>query len=118
MKKIIYVLAAVAIGFASCQKQPDYNQLSSAFVVSTNLDKTATFSSYKTYYIADTVINLGGTGNDTVLTDNSALQLINAVKTNMAARGYTLVSRLLKPDLGLRVGVVKTVNVNVYYPGW
>src|ERR1700761_4810072 len=106
MKKHIFLLLAVAIGFASCRKEPDYNQLSSDFIVSTNFDKSVSFNTYKTYYISDTVINLGGTGKDTVITDANAQQLVNAVKTNMTARGYTFVtnSKLNKPDLGLRLG--------------
>jgi hypothetical protein len=120
MKKHIFLLLAVAIGFASCRKEPDYNKLSSEFIVSTNFDKSVSFNTYKTYYISDTVINLGGTGKDTVITDANAQQLVNAVKTNMTARGYTFVtnSKLNKPDLGLRLGVIKQVNVDVYYPGW
>jgi hypothetical protein len=118
MKNLIYILLLAALQLASCQKEPAYNQLSSAFVVSTNLDKTVVFSDFKTYYIADTVINLGGTGKDTIITDANALRLVNAVKTNMANRGYSFVSRLLKPDLGLRIGVVKVVNIDVVYPGW
>jgi hypothetical protein len=124
MKNFILLIVAVAIGFASCQKVPDYGQLSSAFIVSTNFDKTATFNSYKTYYLSDTVFNLGGTGADTIILNNSSAQLVAAVKTNMTNRGYTFASRLLKPDLGLRLGVVKVTNINVYpgwwdgYPGW
>ncbi|NCD72365.1 DUF4136 domain-containing protein [Mucilaginibacter agri] len=118
MKNFIYLLLIVAIGFASCRKEPDYDKLSSEFIVSTNLDKTASFGSYKTYYMADTVINLGGTGKDTILNDANAVKLVAAVKSNMASRGYTLVARTAKPDLGLRLGVVKVVNVDVYYPGW
>jgi len=118
MKNLIFLMMVAAIGFVSCQKTPDLNQLSSDFVVATSLDKTASFGSYKTYYISDTVINLGGSGADTVLTDANAQQLVAAVKTNMSARGYTLVSRLAHPDLGMTLGVVKVVNVDVFYPGW
>ncbi|WP_426668934.1 DUF4136 domain-containing protein [Mucilaginibacter sp. McL0603] len=118
MKNLIFLMMVVAIGFASCQKTPDLSQLSSDFVVSTNLDKNASFGSYKTYFISDTVTNLGGSGADTVLTDAGAQQLVTTVKNNMAARGYTFVPRLAHPDLGLKLGVIKVVNVEVFYPGW
>ncbi len=118
MKKPFYVIILVAIGFAACRKAPAYEDLSSDFIVSTNLDKSASFNSYKTYYIADTVVNLGGTGTDTLLTDANAIKLVASVKSNMISRGYTLVAKTAKPDLVQRMGVVKTVNVEVYYPGW
>lgn len=118
MKRTFYIVLMVAVGLAACRKAPAYDDLSSEFVVSTNLDKAASFSSYKTYYMPDTVINLGGSGSDTILTDANAVKLVASVKSNMSSRGYTLVTRLAKPDLFLRMGVVKTVNVDVYYPGW
>jgi hypothetical protein len=36
----------------------------------------------------------------------------------MTARGYTFVPRTSSPDIGLRIGVVKVLNVEVFYPGW
>jgi hypothetical protein len=118
MKKLIFLILAGVTGFTSCQKTPDLSQLSSNLVVATSKDKTASFTSYKTFFVSDTVINLGGTGADTVLTDANAQQLVTAVKTNMTSHGYTFVSRFLKPDLGIKIGVVKVVNVDVFYPGW
>jgi hypothetical protein len=125
MKNIIFFfMMAVAMVFASCLKTVDYSKLSTNFVVGTNFDKSVSFSTFKTYYIADTVINLGGTGIDTVLTGAPAQQLVNAVTTNMNSRGYQFVARRAHPDLGLRLGIVKVTTVNIYpgwytgYPGW
>ena len=119
MKKPIFLMMVVAIGFASCLKSPNLDQLSTDFVVSTNFDKAASFSSYKTYYVSDTIVNLGGSGVDTILFDANAQQLVNAVKTNMNARGYTYMQNtlLLHPDLVIKIGVVK-VTTTVFYPGW
>src|SRR5215469_4162025 len=91
MKKNIFLLAAAAIGFVSCQKSVDYGKLSSNFVVSTNRDQGAAFNSYKTYYISDTVINLGGTGKDSILIGGNAQVLVDKVKANMTSRGYNFV---------------------------
>ena len=124
MKKQIFLLMAVVAGFTACQKDVDYDKLSGDFIVSTNFDKSAAFNSYKTYFVSDTVINLGGTGADTILVGAAATQLVNQVKTNMNGRGYQFVARRSKPDLGLKLGVVKVVNIDVYpgwyngYPGW
>jgi hypothetical protein len=119
MKKPIYLIMAVAIGFASCLKSPNLDQLSTDFVVSTNFDKAATFSSYKTYYVSDTVAHLGGSGSDTILIDANAQQLVNAVKTNMNARGFVYTPNTIgnHPDLVMKIGVVK-VTTTVFYPGW
>jgi hypothetical protein len=119
MKKPIFLMMAVAMGFASCLKAPNLDQLSGDFVVSTSLDKTANFGDYKTYYVSDTVANLGGSGSDTIFFDANAQQLVNAVKTNMNARGYTYMQNtfLNHPDLAIRLGVVK-VTTTVFYPGW
>ncbi|WP_448702863.1 DUF4136 domain-containing protein [Mucilaginibacter sp. AW1-3] len=124
MKKHILLTILIAAAFASCRKIPNYSDLSSQFVVSTNYARGTAFNTYKTYFIADTVINLGGTGADTILVGAAAQQLVSAVKTNMNARGYTFVARKSKPDLGLRLGVVKVLNIEAYpgwyggYPGW
>ncbi|WP_448697864.1 DUF4136 domain-containing protein [Mucilaginibacter sp. AW1-3] len=119
MKKPIFLMMAVAIGFASCLKSPNLDELSTNFVVATNFDKTASFNSYKTYYVSDTIVNLGGSGADTILFNSDAAQLVNAVKTNMNARGYTFLkkTRVNHPDLGITIGVVK-VTTTVFYPGW
>lgn len=117
MKNKLLLLIAGAIAFASCKKIPDYEDLSSEFVVSTNFDKTAAFDSYKTYYISDTVTNFGGSGADTLLVGTVAQQLVAAVKSNMSSRGYTFVPAASKPELALKMGVVDVVNIDVY-PGW
>lgn len=118
MKKLTLLLVLFSgIVISSCRKTPDFDQLSSEFVVVTNRDNTANFGNYKTFYISDTVANLGGTGADTILTDANAQTLVQTVKDNMTARGYTFVARSANPDLGLQIGVVK-VNTTVAYPGW
>ncbi len=117
MKKNIFLLAAAAIGFVSCQKSVDYGKLSSNFIVSTNVAQGVAFNHFKTYYISDTVSNLGGTGEDSIIVGGIATTLVNQVVTNMNARGYTLVGPRQFPDLGMRMGVVKVTTIN-YYPGW
>jgi hypothetical protein len=118
MKKLIVLLAAFSgLVFSSCRKTPDFGQLSSELVVVTNRDNAAHFNDYKTYYISDTVANLGGSGADTILTDDNAKTLVQTVKDNMNARGYVYADRSTHPDLGIQIGVVK-VNTTVEYPGW
>ena len=119
MKQMIIAVLVTLIIISGCRKSPDFDQLSYEFTVSTSVDKTANFANYKTYFLSDTVRYIGGVGADSFLVGANAALLTNPVKTNMTARGYTLVGRNACPDLGLTLTAVKDINVVVdYYPGW
>jgi hypothetical protein len=118
MKSFVLLLFTIIL-FADCRKVPDFGELSSDFIVSTSLDTKANFSSYKTFYIADTIVYIGGVGNESVLTDANAMKLIQAVKDNLTSRGYVYTSRNNHPDIGLTLSAIKDIDVVVdYYPGW
>jgi len=118
MKKQFFFLTVFSLAFFACRKLPDTGALSVSFAVQTSKDANANFSSYNTYSISDT-INLRTTNpNDTVWDDADAQQLISQVKSNLDARGYTLVDRSSHPDLGIGFTAVKDLNVGVVYPGW
>jgi hypothetical protein len=118
MKSFLSFLLVILL-FTNCRKVPDFSQLSSNFVVSTSLDPKANFGDYKTFYIADTIRYIGGTGSDTIIVGANATQLIQTVKDNLTARGYVYTSRNNSPDIGLTLSAIKNVNVIVdYYPGW
>lgn len=103
----------------SCRKYPDTSQLSTSFVVQTSKEPGTNFSNYKTYYISDTIAAITPDPDDSLWTDNDAKQLVETVKTNMNARGYTFVaSSHANPDLGLGLTVIKDLNIGVIYPGW
>jgi len=102
---------------AGCYKDPLYDELSSNFTVVTNRDTKAVFSSYKTYYISDTVAYASSKPTDSFLVGAEAKMLVDAVKSNMLARGYTFVPRTAKPDLGVSLGAIKDVDVGVIYSG-
>src|SRR5689334_7474718 len=121
MKRNILLILTILL-LASCRKSPDFDQLSSQFIVNTDLDQQANFSSYKTYYISDTVLYIGGDNNsDSTLPKDLAKQLVDVVKNNMNARGYVLSPRdsAIHPDLGLTLSVVKNITIVIEsYPGW
>ena len=119
MKKIVIVIPVLLAVISGCRKTPDFDDLSYEFIVSTSQDKTATFSNYKTFFISDTVVYIGGIGSDSIMVGPEAAQLTGAVKANLTARGYTLVGRNGDPDLGLTLSAIKDINVVIdYYPGW
>jgi Domain of unknown function (DUF4136) len=116
MKRNLLIILAICL-FTNCRKAPDFDQLSPQFIVSTSLDKNANFSSYQTFYISDSVANIGA--EDSFLVDDNSLRLVQTVTDNLTARGYTPVPINANPDLGIRVSVVKDINVIInYYPGW
>src|SRR5689334_25161875 len=119
MKRVL--LASILIGsMLACRKTPDTSQLTNKFVVITNRDATANFGSYKTFHISDTVAYISNTPSaDSIIVGAPAAALVNAVKTNMAARNYTFVARTANPDLGLKITAIKQLNAGVVYPpGW
>jgi hypothetical protein len=119
MRAISYVfIFATLFAVSSCTKSPDYGQLSSNFVVATNVDQKVNFSNYKTYYVSDSIATVSTSNTDTIWNDANSKKLVDAVKQNMQSRGFTFVSKGSKPDLGINMVAVKILNVGVAYPGW
>src|SRR4249919_426744 len=108
MKRIaLFTLIISTAVITSCRKTPDFDQLSYQFLVSTSLDQTADFGTYKTFFISDTIVYIGGIGDDSILVGSDAEQMVNTVKDNLTARGYTYVGRASHPDLGLTLSAIK-----------
>lgn len=116
MKKIILLVSCASL-FIACIAPPDYDDLSSELIVTTNKDKAADFKSYGTFYVSDTIVNIGGEDEDTIWHDEDAAQIVARIKDNMQANGYTYVQRHQSPDIAMAVGAIKILNVE-YYPGW
>jgi len=119
MKRTILLSILVLSFFLNgCLKDPDYDQLSSSFVVATNTDTGANFSTYRTYYISDSVAVINSNTTDTILKDANTQKLVDAVKQNMNARGFVFASKATRPDMGLMLGIAKNTYVGVIYSGW
>ena len=115
--KTFLVILFVSVLF-SCRKEPNTEDLKLEQVVATDRDLSANFSGYVTYFISDTVSIVASASTDSILTGPMALQLVNAVKTNMNARGYTFKTRAQGPDLGLRLTVIKDITRTAVCGGW
>ena len=116
--KTFFVILLVSVLF-SCRKEPDSDDLSLEQVVATDRDLSANFSTYATYFISDTVSIVASASTDSILTGPMALQMVNAVKTNMNAAGYTFKPRAQGlPDLGLRLTVIKDITRTAVCGGW
>jgi hypothetical protein len=118
MKKTRLVLPILALILVSCQKTPDIDELQNNFAVQTAKQPDANFAGYKTYYISDTINLKSSVSTDEVWFDAKSKQLVDVVKANMTARGYTFVPRGSSPNLGLGLTAIKDLNAGVIYPGW
>ena len=115
----VTLVVSLVAGIVSCRKIPDTSELSNEQVVATDRDLEANFSNYSTYFISDTVSVVAENHNDSILTGALALQMVNAVKTNMNNKGYTFKPRTQGyPDLGLRLTVIKDITVTAVCGGW
>lgn len=104
---VIGIPAVVMLFLNSCKKDPLNNLTNEeSRIYITNYDTTANFSSYSTFSITDSV---------TVIQDNQFagrsydaydVNVINAMSSQMTARGYTLVNKSANPDLAINISKV------------
>lgn len=117
MRTLSFVLLLM-IAVSSCRKLPDTSELSSDFVVYTNYDLDADFTSYGTFAMPENVGQITDNPNDSILDGELAEPLIEEVRQQLIARGYTEVSRDDNPELGVGMTVLKNVTVwGGWYPG-
>jgi hypothetical protein len=119
-------MAALVATVSGCSKDPLDNMTEEeSRIYITNYDSTANFGSFKTFSISDTVtvINDGQPSKQANATD---LAFVNGVKSEMQAKGYVLVNRNAKPDLGINVnriyntstGIIRYRDYFDYYGGY
>ncbi|PWT79061.1 MAG: DUF4136 domain-containing protein [Bacteroidetes bacterium] len=109
---------ATMFAIASCKKLPSFDNLSSDFVVITQYDKNANFSSYHTFAIRDTIQVYTGNPDDSIWYDANAQSILNTIRTNMKAFGYTEVTKDQSPDLAIMSTGIRNVTVFAIPPGW
>lgn len=117
MKKFIPILCIASL-FASCEKEPDLDNVEDQVVTYTQYDTDAEFSTYSTFYVADKVAVIGHSDSKE-LESSIADQLINEVTTEMASRGYTQVQDKESADLGIQLSYIETRHTSsVACPYW
>ena len=121
--KNIFIMALVSIGIMSlvgCQKDAlkDLSPAESRIYI-TNHDSTISFSSFKTFSVADSVGYFQDNqvaGKDLSEFDAAA---IAAVKAAMQSRGFQPVNRTDSPDLGVTVSRIYSTQTGIMsYPGY
>lgn len=95
----------------SCQKDPDFDELSTEFVTYTDYDKSVDFSKYSTFYISDTIKVLSGKVENWY--DENAQSIISTFASNMKDRGYVQLAKAEREsaDLGIQLSYIE----NTYY---
>jgi hypothetical protein len=106
------IVAFITI-FSSCSKDPLSNlSEEESRIYITNYDSTANFSSFKTYSISDSVV-VNNNGQVSRQSNSQDQAFISAVKSEMQARGYTLVSKTSNPDIGINVNRIYNTSTGV-----
>lgn len=117
MRKLLFAALLISV-LTSCKKLPDTGRLSNEFVVLTNYDTKADFTSYKTFSLPPYVGAITDNPKDSILDPVIGNQLIQKVEENLTARGYTKVPRENNPDLGISITAIKNISIySVWYPG-
>lgn len=109
MKRIIPILFVAAM-FVSCEKEPDLDNVQDEVVTYTQYDTNASFSSYSSFYIADSIAIIGNKEAG-VMNSTMAANVINDVVAQLTSRGYTQVQDKDAADLGVQLSYVETRHV-------
>lgn len=123
-RKGVLVACTMMLLASACTKDPLKNLSDEeSRIYITQRDSTVNFRSFKTFSIADSVAYIS---NNQFVTRFNAIdgQFIEAVKTQMRNRGFVLVPKTQKPDLGITVSRVYSTYQgiveysNYYYDNW
>lgn len=120
MKKVFPILLLTVVALVSCEKNADSDDLDNKFVVYTNYDKGASFGSFDTYYLPDSILIIGDKQMAEYWQDDNAQKIISAYAANMDSRGYVRTYNKEEADLGLQVSYVKSTYLVTNYgqPEW
>jgi hypothetical protein len=99
--------------FGGCTKDPVANLTAEeSRIYITDHDSTVNFSTFKTFSISDSVavINDGRASKEITATDQA---FIDAAKSEMQAKGFTLVNKNANPDLGINVSRIYNTSSGI-----
>lgn len=121
VKKSNFLLPVLLVAaFASCQKEPSLSSLHEDYLVYTAYDSGADFTAAGTYYIPDSILLIGSSPKTEYWKDESAMEIVNAVVSNMDARNFDRTEDKETADLGIQLSYVERVTYFVGYdnPYW
>lgn len=105
---ISLLVALLSLTTVSCQKEPDFDELSTEFVTYTDYDKSVDFSQFSTFYISDTIKVLSDKKENWYGED--AKSIIQTFADNMKDRGYVQLAKEQREnaDLGIQLSYVES----------
>ena len=120
MKKIL-VFAAALLTLAACHKEPFPGDGDNEYLVYTSPGKDVSFTNYRTFDLADSLLIIGQSDKPVYSQSQNALALIQAFRTNMEKIGYIYTPSNPEADLGIQLTyIIKTERYVQYYdnPYW
>ena len=118
MKRLLILLLAgwFAQGMISCYPEgadtvQDYD------VAMTNYDKSANFSTFSTFAIADTIVYFSN-DKESTLSHEFDDQIVDLVARNLTERGYTQVDTTEVPSFVITISAFSNVNYAYYVDNW
>ena len=120
MKWVIFISTLLLLALA-CQKEPYSQDNDGEYLVYTSPAKDVTFSEFRTFDIADSVLVIGQTKNPYYSQSDNALALIQAYRTNMEKLGYIYLPSNPDAQLGIQVTYAEDTERFVQYyddPYW
>lgn len=128
MRKHLLFLPLLALLFAACEQNPDTDKLDDDYLVYTNYDKNADYSTINTFYTIDSILLISSQNTPTYWNNASSARIIEEFRKNMNDYGYTEVETPEEADAILQLSYVSTtyyyydyVNGNPWwnsYPGY
>jgi hypothetical protein len=113
-KQWLYGILISVIAMSGCKKDPlKHLTNEETRVYITNYDSSANFQSYKTFSVSDSA---------SVIQNNQSLgqqlgtyesNLIDAIKSSMQLRGYSLVDKSSNPDLAINISEIINTQTNI-----
>lgn len=127
MKKILLAFAAAGLLLTSCEKDPDFDKMSTDLTVYTDYDNNTNFKEAGlTYFIPDSIYSPSSVSNERWLKGKTAEAIVGQIVTDLNAQGYKRITddtQKDKADFGVQVTLLnKTTQVSGvtggYDPWW
>jgi hypothetical protein len=126
-QSLLVCVSALSLLLTQCTKDP-LNQLSQeeSRIYVTNYDTTAVFTSYRTFKVVDSVAIIENNQLTNKSRNELAVQLLEAVRSNLTQRGFTPADANSTADLGVTVSTITNTttqlvdygNYGGYYGGY
>lgn len=127
MKQLLIAFAVAGLFLTSCEKDPDFDKMSTDLTVYTDYDSKVDFKNAKTYFIPDSIYSPSSVTSERWIKGKTADAIVGEIVKNLNAQGYTRITddkQKDNADVGVQVTLINR-NVQVsgivggdYYPWW